>query len=41
MKNGSIGRDHVAYEVAAAVKLAMAPASVMPSSRIWPSFASL
>ena len=32
-----IGSPHVAYEVPAALKLAIAPASVMPSSRIWPS----
>ncbi len=40
MKNGIMGWPHVAYAVPAAVKSAMPPASVMPSSRIWPSLAS-
>ena len=31
-----MGCAQVAYDVAAAVKLAIAPASVMPSCRIWP-----
>ena len=39
-----VERDHgwpwVAYAVPAAVKQAIDPASVMPSSRIWPSLAS-
>ena len=40
MKNGIIGWPHVAYAVDAAVNDAIAPASVMPSSRSWPFFAS-
>ena len=35
-----MGTPRVAYEVPVAVKLAAQPASVMPSSRIWPSRAS-
>ena len=41
MKNGIIGSPHVAYAVPAAVQLAIEPASVIPSSRICPSLASL
>jgi len=40
MKIGIMGTPCEAYEVPAAMKLAMLPASVMPSSRIWPSLAS-
>ena len=40
MKIGIIGTPWLAYDVPAAMKLEMLPASVMPSSRIWPSFAS-
>jgi hypothetical protein len=40
VKNGIIGSSCEAYEVPAAVNDAMDPASVMPSSRIWPSLAS-
>jgi hypothetical protein len=41
VKNGSMGTPRWAYEVAAAMNVAIDPASVMPSSRIWPSFASV
>ena len=40
MKNGIIGRPCVAYAVPAAMNEHIEPASVIPSSRIWPSFAS-
>ena len=41
MKNGTMGTPWTAWAVPAAVKLAIDPASVMPSSRIWPSLDSL
>ena len=41
MKNGTIGTPWVAYDVPAAMKLAIEPASVIPSSRIWPDWDSL
>jgi hypothetical protein len=40
MKNGIIGWFHVAYDVPAAVSVAIEPASVMPSSRMRPLLAS-
>ena len=40
MKNGIIGSPHVAYDVPTAVNDAIAPASVMPSSRMTPLRAS-
>ncbi len=40
MKNGISGWLQVAYAVEAAVNDAIAPASVMPSSRSWPFCAS-
>ena len=41
MKNGTIGTPRVAYAGAGGGEAAIEPASVMPSSRIWPSFASV
>ena len=40
MKNGTIGTPRVAYEVPAAIQEAVDPASVIPSSRIWPLWLS-
>jgi len=41
MKNGIIGTPWFEYDVAAASHEHMAPASLMPSCRIWPLFDSL
>ena len=41
MKNGIIGTPCVEYAVAAAIHEHMAPASLMPSCRIWPFLSSL
>ena len=41
MYSGIIGSSCVAYDVPAAMKLAVDPASLIPSCRIWPLVASL
>jgi hypothetical protein len=41
MKTGIIGTLLLAYDVAAAIHEHMAPASLMPSWRIWPFLSSL
>ena len=41
MYSGIIGSACVAYDVPAAMKLAVDPASLIPSCRIWPLIASL
>ena len=40
MKNGSVCTPCVEYDVAAAIHEHIAPASVMPSCRIWPALSS-